>query len=354
MMEIAIFGSSYGESIVLRIEGPGGQKCGVIDCYAPDLEGGENPVLKQLAAWGGTETLDFLIVTHPHEDHLRGAGQLLSSIKKVGFIGWWGGTSPTYATAYFEQLEQQYAEQFDVLGARSQSVKSFFDQLEKHLRLETVDKVRDSTDGLPHPFHTLEPEIPLKIVALSPWLPEQSQYVRRLVSTVEREGSIEEHRIAMNQTSLGLLIHYGEARIVLGGDVEQANWDHAFSRGALRDLNGAHFVKIPHHGSRSGAHPDMWQNRRFVTSSPQRTVAVATRYTLAGTALPDEDVLRDIAKAGCEVWVVAGNGESARPRPGARMSDAGVLPYAQVPFIARIDPSGAVQVVKDPAHRYVS
>src|SRR3954452_15190803 len=75
-LSLHVFGSSKGESIVLEL--PGG-KWGVIDCYAPSLEDeASNPTLRFLKD-RHVDELEFLALTHPHDDHFRGMSQLLQA-----------------------------------------------------------------------------------------------------------------------------------------------------------------------------------------------------------------------------------------------------------------------------------
>ncbi|MCY2952020.1 MAG: hypothetical protein NTU53_08585 [Planctomycetota bacterium] len=350
MMEVTIFGSDYGESIVICYPSARGIECGVVDCYSRNHPPHLNPVLQHLHRRVGRGPLAFVIATHPHDDHIRGLGQILEEFgQRIEFFGWWGGVGMTYTKVYFERLERQYRLRGHghALGISSKSVTRILDAIHEH----PISRVQDSTDGLPCPFYETPKRragsVPFRIKALSPWLPLQSAYLRRLVGGVELDGHIEEHRAAINQTSLGLLIEYGDARIILGGDVEFENWNYAFERGALRGFRGAHLVKLPHHGSRTGMQPDLWTRvAPFVAPSPHRTIAVATRYHLGNTSLPEHLAMRRLASAGCdEVWIVAGaDRHHAASNANASVGHKGASPLVQSQFRAYLTPDGQVRV----------
>ena len=76
LLTVHVLGAGKGESIVLRL--PDG-RWGVVDCYAGSVADPlTNPTLQFLSEQGATE-LEFLCLTHPHDDHFRGMSQLLET-----------------------------------------------------------------------------------------------------------------------------------------------------------------------------------------------------------------------------------------------------------------------------------
>src|SRR5437764_754157 len=74
LVRIYVFGSTEGESIVLHL--PNG-KWGAVDSFAPSLnDPTTNPAYRLMRQKKVTE-LEFLCLTHPHDDHFRGMSQLL-------------------------------------------------------------------------------------------------------------------------------------------------------------------------------------------------------------------------------------------------------------------------------------
>lgn len=342
MMEIAIFGAAYGEATIVSFDSKEGRKHGVIDCFFFGGRSRFNPVVRYLKRNLDAERLAFVIATHPHEDHIRGLAEVVEAFPgAVDFFAWWGGIAPHFQIAYLKRLENQKKAVGKEMSVRSRSVKGLFDAfVEKQPHLS---KWHESTDGKPCPIYQTEGSHGLfTIQPLSPWLPEQAKFMKKVMDGVYSDGSIGELDTFPNKTCLGLLITYKDARIILGGDVERGNWAWAFKDSIVDCLDGVHLVKIPHHGSPTGTHKDMWCGlRRFVGSNPQSIVAVTTRFEKGKSILPDNNTLKTIAQAGCDVWIVAGKdiaGTTSR-----RLRSIGKT-HNQSRFCAEISPSGKVTV----------
>lgn len=74
-MEITFKNVDQGDSIIVEWEQDGEPKIGIIDCSLRD--DGSNPVVEYIAAGGYTE-IEFVVLSHPHEDHYSGMQGLLN------------------------------------------------------------------------------------------------------------------------------------------------------------------------------------------------------------------------------------------------------------------------------------
>ncbi len=76
MVEIVFKNVGQGDSIILEWESSeeGTKKIAIIDC---NLNKNENPVLQHLIELNLHE-IEFVILSHPHEDHFSGFHELLS------------------------------------------------------------------------------------------------------------------------------------------------------------------------------------------------------------------------------------------------------------------------------------
>ena len=92
-----------------------------------------------------------------------------------------------------------------------------------------------------------------------------------------------------NTISVGLRITFGQARVILGGDVEKEAWTTILGEQTPEDL-ASHFVKISHHGSTTGYCPGLWEVLSNHGSS--RPVAALTPYKRF--KLPDPAALDEI------------------------------------------------------------
>jgi hypothetical protein len=96
-------------------------------------------------------------------------------------------------------------------------------------------------------------------------------------------------RAKHNTISIGLRITFGRAKVLLGGDIEKEGWRSVLGENRHEDL-ASHFVKISHHGSRTGYCPELWP----VLSSrgSARPIAALTPYKRF--RLPDPGALDHI------------------------------------------------------------
>jgi hypothetical protein len=104
----------------------------------------------------------------------------------------------------------------------------------------------------------------------------QSYKKSLLKSLVTNPGKVQVIPHAKHNTiSIGLRITFGQARILLGGDVEAEAWRTILREHRPEDL-ASHFVKISHHGSTTGYCPDLWTVLSSQGSS--RPIAALTPY----------------------------------------------------------------------------
>jgi len=97
----------------------------------------------------------------------------------------------------------------------------------------------------------------LRVRAVGPWLDAANKFERHVTNSIQRGGRIAyQHRDA-NQVSSAVLIEYGEAQIVLGGDMEDINW-HALTAQSERPSFQPSLVKVSHHASTNGRIDGMW------------------------------------------------------------------------------------------------
>src|SRR5580658_10809261 len=83
-LQVHVFGGAIGECIVLGLPGA---RWAVIDVYLADLANPiGSPVIRFLEEKGIRE-LEFLCLTHPHGDHVRGVGHLIKNYRIRRFLG---------------------------------------------------------------------------------------------------------------------------------------------------------------------------------------------------------------------------------------------------------------------------
>jgi beta-lactamase superfamily II metal-dependent hydrolase len=289
-----VIGGATGESIVLGL--PNGT-WGVVDCYArsPD-DPATNPTLAFLRS-RGVESLEFVCLTHPHDDHFRGMSHLLEAYPVRRF--WrFGSLSRQHLENLLDYLKGDADERGNEQDRRAA------DDLQKTLQM--VRQLLDRGDLRTFHLTDVKPLIRTRHVRRGPrvrvWgIAPSSDAVERYqvvvldslkwLHTPHAARPTEPPRLEHNNVSAALVVEYGDTRLVLGGDVEVAGWVDAV-RGAddLEVRLDATFVKASHHGSLNGHCPGLWD--RF--SSRRKPAVVVTSYVRSG--LPTLEGVNHIAR----------------------------------------------------------
>lgn len=284
-IEVHVLGARKGESIIIRLPG---HLWGVVDNYTPNLKQPDtNPTLRLLNRLGVTR-LAFLCLTHPHEDHYRGMSYLLErfSPDRVWIFG-----SMTHRYLY-----QKIAEIFKA-GAVSKNVAE-----EDHENADELVKIFDLIqsqyeDRRRHPQIDIRrlqlgqsllelPSSPsVRVVAIGASGGRAIQYESTLTACFDaRTGFLASRLPTINHNIIsgGLLIEYGQARIVLGGDIDGASWAETITQLNPSRLS-SNLVKVSHHGSTTGYCDGLWQ----VLSPKGGATAAITPYSSQGLPSPE-------------------------------------------------------------------
>ena len=271
-LEVHIYGPGYGETILLRWPKAGGGWHGaIVDAHAPGDKGiWLVEKLKNLKL----TALEFVVATHPHLDHIHNfaAGLKRSGVSvEHGFF--WPPFLDTSWIRFFNQLAAQ--EEDGELSGTAAMMEQWFDYCAdspKNLRgIEGRDDFR--------PIYTSEIQgKKFTVKAIGPWDAIHCRLAKNVAGSKQRSGRIDyEHRHA-NDVSIALLIEYGDARIVLGGDMEEINWG-ALKRASARPEFRPSLVKVSHHGSKNGRMEGMWsRGGGFFEGRSARPIAVVTPW----------------------------------------------------------------------------
>lgn len=159
----------------------------------------------------GVNSLDLLVLTHPHNDHIGGAGAILNHLKvgKILISPVRGGDklySQVLATAKTKKIPLEQ-------GSGGQEI-------------------------------FLDPEIKLRI--MSPWGQDQEL----------KTGGPE---TLINNQSLVIKLTYGSHSFLFTGDLEQAGMEELLATDSPLQST---VLKIPHHGSRTGYYPEFYRQVR--------------------------------------------------------------------------------------------
>ena len=128
-LEIHIYGSGFGETILLRWPNNGGGWCGaLVDSYSPDDGIWLADKLRSL----NLNSLEFVVATHPHLDHIEGLGAGLHRGKiRAKRLFYWPGVSAAYWIQFFDVLAGQRGGE---LKGIAQKVREWFGFCDWHFR----------------------------------------------------------------------------------------------------------------------------------------------------------------------------------------------------------------------------
>jgi beta-lactamase superfamily II metal-dependent hydrolase len=276
ILEIHVLGAGIGESIILKLPGP---KWGVVDCYSESLsDTAKNHTLNFLRSRGARE-LEFLCLTHPHEDHYRGMSQLLQNLNVRQF--WrFGGMSGKQ----FRSLVHYFT--IDASRADARREIDNADEFYKIFRLVKEKGIGEKLVGFRQQLfpEKLDIKAHLQIWSLAPSGGQLSRYEDQLAKCFDSDGTIRDKipYARHNTVSIALLIQYGKTSVLLGGDVERRGWADA-----IKEVPSERFsvsaVKVSHHGSDNGYTDNLWQ----LFAGGGKPIAVITPYRRFGLPKPE-------------------------------------------------------------------
>ncbi len=270
-LELHVLGAGKGESIILRCPGGG---WGVIDCYALSLDDlASNPTLQFLKE-RGVSVLEFLCLTHPHDDHFRGMSQLLEQLEVKHFWRFAGlAGRDLQRLALLLSVDAERSDDTELTHNADDFVKTMRlvneKRSAKQLRQKTVT-------GYQQLFPVLADEsASFQIWGFAPSGNQVAKYEESLTTCFTDDGRFRSPlpQAHHNSISVGLIIRFGETQIVLGGDIERAGWQDAFAELQKHHLF-ADAVKVSHHGSVTGYIPSLWET----LAGKKKPIAVIVPY----------------------------------------------------------------------------
>jgi len=299
-LDVFIHGPGFGEAVILRWQGPTGPLAGLIDCLGQDEGGWMATRLSEL----GITHLEFLVATHPHLDHVGG---MASAMRRIGWavdhFRWWGGLAPQTLVEYYDRLKEQTGSELRGTAAAASDllVESRIAETKNHRpRIREIGRVAQVYD------QEVSSGVTLRVRSLGPWGRPLLRYTRQVAAGILPGGNVVYRDSHANLVSVGLLVSYGEAQVILGADVEAANW-RALRQSKECPLLRPSLIKVSHHGSRTGRIQNMWTPAGFFGQRGPTSLAVVTpwrpQFARNGRrSLPDSEVIEEIRRAGYAVY----------------------------------------------------
>jgi hypothetical protein len=232
-----------------------------------------------------TAQVVLVVATHWHDDHIGGLAEVVRACPAADF-------------AYSGALRTE--EFYDLVGAlaeRSQMKSSGVSEFAEIVRIfrDRGDKPMRPAQESRRLWFRNEPGPEASVEALSPSDAAIQQSQRALAELLPKENSSKRAVAAPspNHASVVLSVTFGEARLLLGADLEETSnpntgWSALLDRCNLAEA--ASVLKVPHHGSPTGEQPRVWEEA--LCEEPWALVApfVRGRHRLPGDA--DQERLR--------------------------------------------------------------
>jgi beta-lactamase superfamily II metal-dependent hydrolase len=292
-IEVSLFGPRYGECLVIHVGD--GDWIVVDSCVGPRTS---QPVALEYLQQIGVDAsrqVQLIVATHWHDDHVRGISELVAACPRA----------EVYCSAALQVRE--FYEALVVYGAENPlNLQSKASAGVRELR-RVLDVLGDRTLALALASariwqRTTKTGDRAEVWSLSPSQLEVrltqrmlGREFRRLLHDGGQVGRQPAGRIARprhNHGAVALWITVGKIELLLGSDLEEPGhaglgWT-AVVRSTTRPKGLASFVKVPHHGSKSGHLDAMWTDM-----TQADCISGVTPFILGRHKLPTE---ADIAR----------------------------------------------------------
>ena len=283
--EISLFGPGRGECIVIHI---GNNRWIVVDSCT-DIRSKEPIAFDYFGSLclEPRNVIESLIITHWHDDHIRGADEIVKNC----------ANSKIYIShVLFSEHFQKFA---DIVAKRSLAQApgtSVFDSIFTELRSRKnagryqLDQLSFVNEG-----YRILNEPTIEIQALSPSQAALQKSITEIKDKLGLVGKTKRKAVAadINETSVVLWVRIGSVIILLGADLEYGENQGLGWQAVVTSVNRpdglAHIVKVPHHGSLGAYHPGMWNNLTI-----NNVASIVTPFSGMRKALPTPEGINAI------------------------------------------------------------
>lgn len=291
-LEVSLFGPGIGESVCIHI---GHGKWMIVDsCLNPESK--EPASLEYLKNLGlnPSEVIELIVITHWHSDHIKGLAQIVEqcpqaqivwseALKENEFLKFYEGIAASPLPEPFEGEADEIKKVLQICLARKANKEDL------KFRLASADKRLFSQNGF-------------EVWCLSPSdaaIMQSKLEVSRVLNSQKKLR----RRVPMseNLNSVAMLILSPMGNALLGADLEvctnpsaTTGWD-AVLTSAAKPQDKARIFKIPHHGSVTGHHDEVW-SQMIETNS----ISMVTEYI--NSSLPKPSDIERLKKHTTELY----------------------------------------------------
>jgi len=302
-IEVSVWGAGYGEAIALHI---GGEKWILVDsCIAPDSQlPASLDYLNNLKSCVG-ETVKLIVVTHWHDDHVRGISTVLNECKSSSLavsgalqVDEFLNLVNLYSKPTIQKTSglDEFARAFQLLQRRKKRGTQFNPpKWASADRLLYRDEIRINSEIIEAKVYALSPSDASVLkaqLAFAQLFPKENEHKKRITSPKP------------NHASVVLWVELGRDIILLGADLEntsdsETGWSAILS-GSTATVEKAEVFKIPHHGSENAHHDDVWSE--LLWSEP---IAIVTPFRPGRKFLPSPEDIERITNFTSRVYATA-------------------------------------------------
>ena len=314
-LEVSVFGPGVGESIVVHL---GHGDWMVVDsCLNPRTR---HPAALEYLGTIGVDVgraVKLLVLTHWHDDHVRGAGKILEQAHAAQVVC----SAKDHGDAFFNALETARAARLPNTGFDEMTgiLDTLLSRRLPSQRAESVGPVWAVEGRALLKRDGANSRQPMQVVALSPSDATLTLAMHELRPFLPRSAGPERRavRLTPNQRSVVVFAEAGTRAILLGADLEQTpnpatGWN-AVIRSPIRPTARSEVFKVPHHGSAGADNDAVW--REMLVEEP---IACLTPFSRGRSPLPTTKDLRRLRQRTPHVFCARrGRGPKPRLKPAA-------------------------------------
>jgi beta-lactamase superfamily II metal-dependent hydrolase len=290
--ELSFFGPGFGECVVVHV---GDGRWAIVDsCVDTKDTQDRRPVAeKYLRAIGVplNPCVELIVASHWHSDHVRGLGRLVEQCGNAKFA---------CAQAMVNEEFQVFAEQMATAAAATDGAKlADFREAIRHIKARN-GVVRFATGNKlmgAWPSSRLPGTNRCSISALSPSDSEFTLFLAEIAAARPQPTGPKRAAVPSSPNLVSVVLHvqFAGVSVLLGADMEahhdpSRGWTAAVAEGRMAGLAKADVLKVPHHGSQTGHHDEVW--RDLLISLPLGVVTPFNRLPDDKKLPTTDDVLR--------------------------------------------------------------
>ncbi len=245
--------------------------------------------------------IKLVVVTHWHDDHIRGVSQVLDAASQAQFVCSHKYSGPaltkSIATARELGLPDSGLDEF------SKVIRILLERRDPGQRQESVGPIWASEGKTLLQVRNGA----IQVTALSPSAATEALELHEFGTFIASRAAQPKRRavaLSQNQRSIALWISTGGPAVLLGGDLEQSTnpavgWE-AVVNSRVRPLESARVFKVPHHGSKNADNSRVWTE--MLEATP---LALIAPYSSGSKPLPADSDIGRICRRTREAYCTA-------------------------------------------------